>query len=552
MRTRMAVIGIAAILLLAGCSKNLSNSKHQSDNQGVMSQNQTVTIVEQTPLNTVDISKVSSFNKLRSSTEGLFRMGKNGRINAGLAKSYHMSKDAKTYTFKLRKDARWSNGQPITASDFVYSWRRSVKPATQSVNANLFSGIKNANRIRHSELPPKDLGVKALSKRELQVKLDHPIVYFETLLAYPLFAPQSPVAVHRYGAKYGTSADKQIYSGPFKLIKWHADSQSRTLVPNPYYWDKAHVYLNRLTITTTKSPAQNLKDFKAGKVAEIQLVGSQIPANKNDPSYVVRPFSMMRVISYNFNTTNRANKKLINNRNARLAISHAINRRKLINQALQNASLPPKGFVTAGLSKNSLNHSDFADQQEASSYVRGNNHLAVTEWHKAQHQLDIKTSTLTLSTADDPISQRVAQNVKMQLESHLHGLRVNIHAFSQSNIGKRVISGNYQLLLTGWGADYPDPLSFLQLMTNNSRHNYGHWYNAKYNRLVDTISNNQSTNTQQRWNEMLAAEKILTEQQGVTPLYQQADSYLTNPKLNGVVHNISGVLADYKSAYLVK
>lgn len=543
---------IATAFFLGGCQHNMSNSKQVSDSKGVMSRNQDVTVVEQTRLNTVDISKVNSFNKLRSSTEGLFRLGNNGRVNNGLAQSYHISKNAKTYTFKLRHNARWSNGQPITAADFVYSWQRSVKPQTRSVNSNLFDGIKNAEKIRKGELPVSSLGVKALSNYELRVTLDHPMVYFESLLAYPLFAPQHQATVQRYGSQYGASASKQIYSGPFKLVKWHANSAARTLVPNPYYWDKSHVYLKRLTIVTSKSPSQDLKAYHDGKVAEIQLIGKQIPENKNNRDYVVRPFSLMRIISYNFNTNNAVNKKLINNRNARLAISHAISRRQLINHALQNASLPPKGFVTAGLSKNNLNHSDFANQQEASSVVKNNSKLAVQEWATAKRQLHLKSATLTLSASNDAISARVAENIKNQLERHLPGLNIRVILSNSGRLTSRISHGKFDLLLTGWGADYPDPLSFLQAMTSNSRHNYGHWHDAKYDRLVNTISNNQSTNNQLRWEQMLAAEKRLTEQQGVTPLYQQADSFLTNPKLNGVVHNISGVVEDYKSAYWVK
>jgi len=553
MKSKLKLIVIlAAVLVLSGCQQNLSNSKRVSDSKGVMSQNQNVTVVEQTRLSTVDISKVNSFNKLRSSTEGLFRLGKNGRVNPGLAQSYRISKNAKTYTFRLRKNARWSNGQPITAADFVYSWRRSVKPQTHSVNANLFDGIKNADQIRKGELPVTELGVKALSSHELQVTLDPPMVYFETLLAYPLFAPQHQATVQRYGTHYGDSANQQIYSGPFKLVKWHANSATRTLEPNPYYWDKAHVYLKRLTIVTAKSPAQDLKAYRAGKVAEIQLIGRQIPANKNNRDYVVRPFSLMRIIEYNFTTANPTNQKLINNRNARLAISHAISRRKLINNALQNASLPPKGFVTAGLSKNNLNHSDFANQQEASRYVKGNSRLAAKEWAAAKRQSHASSATLTLATSNDAISVRVGNNLKSQLEHQLKGLTVRVVSPDSTHLNDRVQAGQFDLLLTGWGADYPDPLSFLQAMTSNSRHNYGHWHNAAYDRQVATISNNQSTDNQLRWEQMLAAEKRLTEQQGVTPLYQQADSFLTNPKLSGVVHNISGVVEDYKSAFWVK
>ncbi|WP_203651817.1 peptide ABC transporter substrate-binding protein [Secundilactobacillus yichangensis] len=553
MKAKLKLVGvILAALFLSGCQQSLSNAKQASDSKGIMSRNQDVTVVEQTRLNTVDISKVNSFNKLRSSTEGLFRLGNNGRVNNGLAQSYRISKNAKTYTFKLRKNARWSNGQPITASDFVYSWCRSVRPQTRSVNSNLFDGIKNAEKIRKGELPADRLGVTALSNHELRVTLDHPMVYFETLLAYPLFAPQHQATVQRYGTQYGTSANKQIYSGPFKLVKWHANSASRTLVPNPFYWDKSHVYLKRLTIVTSKSPSQDLKDYHNGKVAEIQLIGKQIPENKNNRDYVVRPFSLMRIIDYNFTTDSTGNKKLINNRNARLAISHAISRRRLINSALQNASLAPKGFVTAGLSKNNLNHSDFANQQEASSYVKGNATAATHEWAAAKQQLHVKSATLTLATPNDAISIRVAKNLKSQLENRLQGLTVHVISLDSTRLASRVSREHFDLLLTGWGADYPDPLSFLQSMTSNSRHNYGHWHDAKYDQLVNTISNNQSTNNQLRWEQMLSAEKRLTEQQGVTPLYQQADSFLTNPKLNGVVHNISGVVEDYKSAYWVK
>ncbi|WP_054700501.1 peptide ABC transporter substrate-binding protein [Secundilactobacillus odoratitofui] len=553
MKSKLGLLGLLVMLTtLTACTSQLANSNKTSDSKGIMSQNQTVTITEQSPLSTVDISKVASFTKLRSSTEGLFRLGKNSHVNAGLAKSYTVSKNAKVYTFNLRQNARWSDGEPITASDFVYSWQRSVAPKTRSVNAGLFTGIKNATQVRKGTLPVSKLGVKALSKHRLQVTLSHPIVYFETLLAYPLFAPQHKAMVDRYGNRYGMSADTQLYSGPFKLVHWKADSKTRTLVPNPYYWDKAHVYLKRLTITTQKSPAASLKAFNAGKIAETQLIGAQIPANEDRTDYVVRPFSLMRDINYNFNTANKSAKQLINNRNARLAISHAIDRKLLINTALQNASLPPKGFVTVGLSKNNLTHSDFADQQRGTSYVKGNPSVAKQEWQLACNQLKQSRFTLTLTIPNDLVSLKVGTNIKQQLMKRLNGLTINLNTIPSKQLTKQATQGHYELLLSGWGADYPDPLTFLQIMTDNSRHNYGHWQNQTYNELVDQISDSQNGNAQTRWEQMLTAEKLLMTQQAITPLYQQADSYLTDAKLNGVVHNISGVVNDYKSAYMVK
>ncbi len=213
--------------------------------------------------------------------------------------------------------------------------------------------------------------------------------------------------------------------------------------------------------------------------------------------------------------------------------------------------LPPKGFVTAGLSKNNLNHSDFANQQKASSYVKGNK-TAAHEWATAKRQLDVSTAKLISSLPQTMRQCSGYEQSQTQLENHLPGLTIHTVSLDSNHLNNRVTNGQFDLLLTGWGADYPDPLSFLQVMTSNSRHNYGHWHDATYDRLVNTLNNNQSTDNQLRWQQMLNAEKRLTEQQGVTPLYQQADSFLTNPKLNGVVHNISGVVEDYKSAYWVK
>ncbi|MGL0749506.1 peptide ABC transporter substrate-binding protein [Secundilactobacillus paracollinoides] len=358
--------------------------------------------------------------------------------------------------------------------------------------------------------------------------------------------------MQRYGTRYGKRASTQLYSGPFKLVKWRSNCKTRVLAPNPYYWDKRHVYLHRLTITTATSLKTDLKNYRAGKLDEVQLFDNQITENKNQPDYLVRPFSSMRFISYNFKTTNKTADQLINNQDARLAISHAINRKTLINNALKNASLAPKGLVTAGLSKNVKTKADFADQQAAQSTVKGNTALAKKEWQQAQQTLHLSHYSLTLTVANDWASKRVATNIKHQLETKLNHFDVKIRTVRTSTANRLALNGQYQLLLSSWGADYPDPLSFLQIMTANSRFNYGSWQNKAYNNLIIKISNNPTGNQLNRWQEMLDAEKLLMTNQAVTPLYQQADSYLSNPKLNGVVYNISGVVADYKSAYLVK
>lgn len=552
MKVKSLWFSILFLMLIGGCHVKPHTSKRATDSKGLMTANQNLTIYETSHLSSVDISKVASFAKLGSSTEGLFRMGKNGHLKLGQAASYKVSNNGKRYVFKLRPNARWSNGEAITANDFVYSWQRTVNPAIRSVNAAVFDGIKNARLIRTGKLAPSTLGVKATSKRQLEVTLEHPMFYFTRLLAYPLFAPQHQGIVETYGREYGKKADRQLYSGPYKLVSWHSNSLKRKLVPNPYYWDRAHVYLHSLTIATAKSAADNLKQYDAGKTDEIQLIGNQIPQNKNRPDYNVRPFALTRFTAFNFNTPNRTNRKLINDLDARMAVTHAIDRPALITSALKNASLPPTGFIPAGLGKNNLTNSDFADDQVFPNNVKKNRPRAKQEWQKALQKAGRKDYEFTLSVPNDPVSVRVAENLKHQLTQTLAGLKIKIKPYFTENNANQQLKGNYDLLLTGWGAEYPDPLAFFAIMTQTSRYNFGHWKNREYDALIDQITEYETDDPEVRWQQMLKAEALLMQDQPIVPLYQQATSYLTNPRLNGVVYNVTGVAADYKSAYLVK
>ncbi|WP_282801486.1 ABC transporter substrate-binding protein [Secundilactobacillus kimchicus] len=171
-----------------------------------MVHNQNVHIIENTRLSTVDISKVASFRMLTSSTEGLFRLGKNGHVALGLAESYKVSHAGTQYVFKLRPNARWSNSEPINAQDFVYSWRRTVTPSTHSVNANMFDGIKNAAAIREKRLPANQLGVKATAKKTLKITLDHLIYYFTRLLAYPYLR----LSIKEWSPRMASNTDKVL------------------------------------------------------------------------------------------------------------------------------------------------------------------------------------------------------------------------------------------------------------------------------------------------------------------------------------------------------
>ncbi|EHE90909.1 hypothetical protein LDBUL1632_00591 [Lactobacillus delbrueckii subsp. bulgaricus CNCM I-1632] len=227
----LAAVSVSAAFLLAACGSQQSSSSASKDKQ-------VLKLSATAPLDTIDISKATGYGQTGNVFESFYRLGKNGQPAAGLAKSGTVSKDGKTWTFKLRSNAKWSNGEKITAQDFVYSWRRTINPKTASPYAYIFSGIKNADEIIAGKKSPSSLGIKALNQETVQVKLNRPIAYFKVLMAYPLFGPQNEAFIKKTGKKYATSSKYMLYSGPFKITGWKGTNDTWSFVKNNQYWDK--------------------------------------------------------------------------------------------------------------------------------------------------------------------------------------------------------------------------------------------------------------------------------------------------------------------------
>ena len=186
---------------------------------------------------------------LNNTMEGLYRLGKDSKVEPGIATKTTVSKDNLTYTFTLRKNAKWSNGDKVTADDFVYSWRRTVDPKTQSQYSYLFEGVKNIDDITAGKKAPSTLGIKSVGQYKVVVTLTKKIPYFKLLMGFPSFFPQNKTAVEKYGKKYGTSSKYMVYDGPFKMTGWTGTNLSWTLSRNKNYWDKSHVKLDKIKVT---------------------------------------------------------------------------------------------------------------------------------------------------------------------------------------------------------------------------------------------------------------------------------------------------------------
>ncbi|KRL05654.1 peptide ABC transporter substrate-binding protein [Liquorilactobacillus oeni] len=530
-----AVVALSAVFLAACGSKSGSGSDSK----------QTLNWNESAELPTMDLSKatdVVSFNTLNNTNEGLYRLGKDNKIEPGIATKTAVSKDGKTYTFTLRKDAKWSNGDKVTAKDFVYSWQRTVNPKTASQYAYLFSGIANADDAMSGKKPVSSLGIKADGNYKLVVTLDKEIPYFKLLMGFPSFYPQNEKAVKEYGSKYGTASKYMVYNGPFELTKWTGSNLSWTLKKNNNYWDKKNVKLSAINYKVTKSNTTAYNLYQSGKLDEAVLGSEQAKQLANSKQLVVRKAASTFYLQYN------QTKKEFQNENIRKALSLVINRKQFVNKVLGDGSTVAKGYVSADLAKN--NGKDFADQAYVKDAVATDKAEAKQLWQKGLKELGVSDLSFSILSDDTDKGKDTTEFLQSQIEESLPGAKVSVANVPFKTRLARSEAGNFDVVVTGWGADFADPISFLDLFTSDNSQNDGKWKNAQYDKLIKASKTTDVGNTDKRWADLVQAHKILLNDQGIAPLYQQATATMVKSKVKGVIYNSAGVNYNFKDAYI--
>lgn len=544
------LIGLLLCIGLTGCTV-VQETVSPSDSKGVMTKNQVLNLSTSHPLTTLDTDKMSQFGRLNNTIEGLFSATGDGQTELALAKKVTLNQARTTYTFTLWKDSYWSNGDLITAKDFVYSWQRALAPQTKAPDADLFVGIHNARKILDGRLPATQLGVSAPSKFKLVVRLDHPMAELPQRLTYPLFGPQNERIARKFGKRYGTQPQYQVYAGPFMVATTGNTKTHWHMVPNPHYWDRDHVYLSRINVNVYRSPKKSWHAYQSGKLDEVRLWSqSNMKSYEKQAAYTARPYSKMVLLAYRQNGPKVIINQLLQQKAARLAISHAVDREKLAQASYGNTSLPAQGIVPAGLSRGQRGTADFAAAQPNQKTLTYQPQLAKKEWQSALKATGTKHVTLSVSYLNAINSEKLAKKLQQQLETTLPGLTITLKHRSWV-IDEQTGPLEADLTILTQRAQYADPLAMLALYTSSSTANLGHWSNPTYDELVAEASNAPSFNSH-RWQTLLKADGVLMTQQGVTPLLQPASTYLINPKLNGVQYNTVGTQSNFKEAYFVK
>lgn len=539
---KLTTVALAVTTLLAACGGTKKSSSGSADSKQVL------TRMEGDVISSMDTSVMTdaiSGQAAVDTMDGLYRYDGSELQPAIATKIVEPTNDGKTYTYQLRKDAKWSNGDPVTAANFVYAWQRTVNPATKSQYAYLYSGIKNADDIMNGKKDPSTLGVTAKGEHTLVVELDHAIPYFKTMVVNPAFFPQNQKVVEKYGSKYGTTSEKTVYNGPFKLTGWTGTNNSWTEVKNKTYWNASKVKLDKIKVQVVKDSSTALNLFQSGKMDDVAISGETAQQMKNDPSY--KPLAQATVFYLQLNE-----KKVpaFKNVKIRQAISKAINRPEFVKNVLGDSSIPAANVTPQNLAKTA----DGEDFSKAAAKAAGD----VTKYDKAEAkklwQEGLKeTGTTSLSleylTDDTDGAKKSAEYFQSQLEKTLPGLKISISTVPFKSRLTRSTAGDFDIVMTAWGADFPDPITFLDLFTSGNSYNDGKWDSPEYDKLIEASKTTDATNDDKRSDDLLKAQEILTKEQGVIPIYQRAQGHLVNTKIKDL-HYSPANMYNFVGAYI--
>lgn len=538
-------------LVLAGCYGGSANTKSSNSASGNSTDGGGVfNLVVPQEMPTADLSLATdtiSFTALNNVYEGIYRLDKDSKPQpAGASELAEVSEDGLTYKIKLREDAKWSNGDPVVAADYVYGWQRTVDAATASEYAYLFAPVANAEEITAGKKDKSELGIKAVGDHELEITLTKQTPYFQYLLAFPSFFPQKQSVVEENGDAYASASDKAVYNGPFTLTDFDGPGTDTewSYKKNDNYWDKDAVKLSEIKVSVVKESSTALNLFKDGQADDVILSGELAQQNANDPAYTSVKEARTSYIELN----QREADSPFKNVNLRKAISYSINRDALVKQVLGDGSVVSTGLIPADMSKNPETNEDFA--KEAGKLVSYDKDKAKEYWEKAKKELGIDSLEFNLMASDDDASKKVIEYIQNSIQENLDGVKVKPTPVPFSVRLDRSSSGDFDTVLGGWAADYADPSSFTDLFVAGNSYNREQWSNADYDKVVDDSGNKDAGDEQARWADLQEATKIMADDMGVIPVYQKAEGHLVNEKIKGIVHHAAGASWDYKWTYV--
>ncbi|MFE8701795.1 peptide ABC transporter substrate-binding protein [Cytobacillus sp. FJAT-54145] len=544
----MSVLLLSLMVFLAGCnfSGNTSSEPEKKDD-GEKGTEETETPKESVlnlsldndipDLNQVKTTDAISFGILNNVMEGLYRLDENNEPTPAMAESVQESEDGLTYTFTLKDGVKWSNGDPVTANDFKYSWLRAMHPDTSGSYAFIISDfVKGGAAFAAGEADAEAVGIEVKDDKTLVVTLEQPTPFFLGLTAFATYFPLNEKFVTEKGDDFALNQDSILYNGPYVISKYD-QAAGVTLTKNPEYWDKDNVAIETVNMKVVKETSTALNLYEAGELDKVYLASADVNTYKDSEDFATETEFRTYFIQFNLG------KAPFDNENIRKALQLAYDPSVLTSVILNNGSAPAYGLVPENMA--GVDGKLYGELEGAQ--LKQDIELAKELWAKGVEELGGEVPQIELLTSDDTISKDSGTFLQSEFKKNL-GVDVTLVTQPYSGRLDTMRAGDYQMVINRWGADYNDPMTFIELWENPSNpHFRGNWLNEEFNNLV--IAAKSESDDQVRMDNLMKAEKILLEEDAVLgPLYYDGLSYLQKPHVKGIVTHPYGASPDLKWA----
>lgn len=481
-------------------------------------------------LNTIDPAlndETYGYIYINHAFEGLLNKDIEGNIIGGVAESFDISDDKLRYTFHLRDNAKWSDGQKVTADDFVYSYRRAADPKTASPLSYLMEYIKNAKDIIRGKQSVENLGVKAIDENTLVIELEEPTIYFTDLLASGgVYMPVREDIIGKYGDDWTWKPETYIGNGAYKMTERKPDEKIVFEI-NTNYWNYTNQVAKKINFVLIADEYISLNAVRTGDVdfsinaPPIGEIENLIKENLMAVSDIIGTYYI------DLNTKD----KILSDKRVRKALSLAIDRNYIVSNIGYGKLIAAEAFVppaVRGLEK--------SFREESSNYIIANNYnqnveearklLAEAGYPNGENFpiLELKVSSGFYTTVMEAVQQMWKEALNIEAAVRTEESKITL-PFRES--------GNYQMARTSWTGDYNDPLTMLQIMTSYSDINYGGFSNERYDSLIDFAIT--ATSAKERMEALKEAESIIFEEVPIIPFIYRTDFLVVNPKLKNYI-----------------
>ncbi|UOK59160.1 peptide ABC transporter substrate-binding protein [Metabacillus hrfriensis] len=530
MKKWMAIFLTALLVfILAACTANESagkdTEKEEKEKEKILHLNNGA---EPTSFDPVIGFDAVSWNALNNLMEGLTRLGKDHEPEAAAAEKWDVSEDGKTYTFHIREDAKWSNGDDLTAGDFVFAWKRLLNPETGSGAAFLGYFIEGGEAYNSGTGSADDVKVKAVDKKTFEVTLISPQAYFLSVIANPAFFPVNE-KVAAETPDWFAEADTFVGNGPFSLESWEHDKEF-VMKKNDQYWDAKNVKLDGVHWAIVEDTNTEYQLYQTG-----ELDTSDVPADLAESLFEEGKANVEEQAGdyfYRMNVTIEP----FQNVNIRKAFAMAVDQKQIVDFVTKNQETAAYGFVSPGFKDPS--GKDFREASGDLVKTDAAEAKALLEKGMKEEGYD-KLPEVTLTYSTDDTHKKIAEALQQMFKENL-GVDVKLANLEANVFAEDQKALKFQLSRSSFLADYADPVNFLENFQTGHSMNRTGWTNAEYDQLIKDSKN--ESDEAKRFEMLYKAEKILFEEAPIIPIHFYNQVYLQNEDVSGIVRHPVGYL----------